>query len=73
MSGNVNLFVICSGHLSPSYRNVGRDEGRYLGGRENSLLNRLHHGGHLSDLHQGGHLGDLSSEQLNQTSIGTHV
>ena len=55
-----------SGHLSPSYRNVGglgRDEGRYLSGRENALLSRLHQG----------HLADLSSEQRNQTSIGTHV
>jgi len=55
-----------SGHLSPSYRNVGgvlRDEGRYLSGRENALLSRLHQG----------HLADLGSEQRNQTSIGTHV
>lgn len=57
-----------SGHLSPSYRNVGaggRDEGRYLSGRENALLSRLRQG----------HLGDLNSEreERNQTSIGTHV
>lgn len=82
-----NLILL--GHMSPSYRNFApvsvssmssprRDDGgRYSSGREQekTLLNRLQHGhlpSYLQDHHQG-HQTPQLSEQLNQSSIGTHV
>jgi len=77
-----------SGHMSPSYRNFApvsvssmssprRDDGRYSSGmeQEKTLLNRLQQGhlpSYLQDHHQGHHTPQLG-EQLNQSSIGTHV
>jgi len=46
--------------LGPSYGNIpNRNDPRYLSGRENALLHKLQ--------------GHVSAEELNETSIGTHV